>query len=384
MTNNTWSEVASDGPRRWSHSLVGFEDTHAKIKLLTIAGIDGNGSRSSSVWRYDLDAPAGWELMEPLPVALSDHVAAVHDGHVYVYGGRTDDGPNGEMWRYAPSEDSWSQVPQANPPAPRYGMTGVYNDDRWWIYGGQDGSGDYLNEVWVFDFESKQWRQGRSNVVSVSDSAAALTVDSNGVFSVLTFGGQNSSGYQGKTFRYTSYPNLVISPSLATLYPGGRQQFLVNVDYPVEWSAAGGYVNQNGLYMAGGLPGYYHVTVIDRMEEFDSVSTAVVQVIGADPCPYLGYGGYCEFTFGHQGVYPYYDPFAQYRGEIMVVPTGIWSTAGNLAATTVILITATGFEPPTVTIHISDTVRWVNTDSVTHTIRGGLYYHTVYLPLIRR
>jgi|GEM_PF-5931866 len=68
----------------------------------------------------------------------------------------------------------------------------------------------------------------------------------------------------------------------------------------------------------------------------------------------------------------------------MVVPTGIWSTAGNLAATTVILITATGFEPPTVTIHISDTVRWVNTDSVTHTIRGGLYYHTVYLPLIRR
>ncbi len=55
----------------------------------------------------------------------------------------------------------------------------------------------------------------------------------------------------------------------------------------------------------------------------------------------------------------------------------------NATSVTSVSITATGFEPPTVTIGVGDTVRWVNADTIGHAIRGGEPYH-VYLPLVVR
>ena len=53
-------------------------------------------------------------------------------------------------------------------------------------------------------------------------------------------------------------------------------------------------------------------------------------------------------------------------------------------ATEVASITVSGFVPFTVTIGLSDTVRWANTDVITRAVNGGLYYYEVYLPLVMK
>ena len=56
---------------------------------------------------------------------------------------------------------------------------------------------------------------------------------------------------------------LVVSPQEVVLDPGATQQFnaqLLGIDEPVTWSATGGNVDENGLYMAGTAPGTFTVT----------------------------------------------------------------------------------------------------------------------------
>jgi plastocyanin len=51
--------------------------------------------------------------------------------------------------------------------------------------------------------------------------------------------------------------------------------------------------------------------------------------------------------------------------------------------TTEVTITDAGFEPPTVTIAISDTVRWTNRGASVHAVAGGAPRRR-YLPLVLR
>ncbi len=48
-----------------------------------------------------------------------------------------------------------------------------------------------------------------------------------------------------------------------------------------------------------------------------------------------------------------------------------------------IFVTEAGFDPPTVTVAMSDTVRWINHDTVARAIVGETLYQ-LYLPLARK
>jgi len=158
------------------------------------------------------------------------------------------------------------------------------------------------------------------------------------------------------------------------------------------WSASGGRLTSGGLrfsapltgtqsilYVAGNLPGRY--SVVAAQDEVEG--RAWVTILGAAP-PDLAPGQSWEHTFSTAGVYPYCNSRDfNLRGTVIVSPT-VGRLHGLDAKTVIsVSITATGFEPLTVTLGVSDTVRWVNADVVAHAIRGGEPYQ-VYLPLVVR
>jgi len=149
------------------------------------------------------------------------------------------------------------------------------------------------------------------------------------------------------------------------------------------WSATGGPITQDGLYTAGSLPGRYQVTAEATVGNSTATGFARVEITGTATGPDLDPDQSWIHTFTTAGVYPYYDRYnPNLRGTVVVSPTR--STLGMLNASTVISITAAGFDPFSVTIGVSDTVRWTNTDIITHAIRGGVPYNYVYLPLVAR
>jgi len=108
------------------------------------------------------------------------------------------------------------------------------------------------------------------------------------------------------------------------------------------------------------------------------------QIIGPATCPDLGPGQSWQHTFSIAGIYPYYDRHKPDRKGIVEVSPAATDTLSSLSATETVSITASGFVPFTVTISLSDTVRWTNTDVITHAVNGGLYYYEVYLPLVMK
>ncbi len=133
--------------------------------------------------------------------------------------------------------------------------------------------------------------------------------------------------------------------------------------------------------------------------------TGFETVIGTRPCPALAPGSSWGLTFTTPGVYLYYDAYAPtHAGTVVVGPTVGVSLRGAgfapkqsypslreiasqtplaMTTTTVITITDAGFNPPTVTIAISDTVRWTNRGATIHAIAGGAP-RQLYLPLTLR
>lgn len=78
--------------------------------------------------------------------------------------------------------------------------------------------------------------------------------------------------------------SISISPTSATLAPGGHQQFVATVNgtasTAVTWTATGGTVTANGLYTAGSVPGNFNVTATS-MDDPTQSSTATVTVGGS-------------------------------------------------------------------------------------------------------
>jgi N-acetylneuraminic acid mutarotase len=106
---------------------------------------------------YELDPAVGeWVAKAPMPTARSAGVAVVHDGRIYVAGGRP---PRGNDFAvYDPTADSWEVLP--NLPTQRNHLTGAAIDGRIHVGGGRQGPG--LSPLMttaheVFDPETGTW-----------------------------------------------------------------------------------------------------------------------------------------------------------------------------------------------------------------------------------
>ncbi|MBN1137653.1 MAG: hypothetical protein JXM73_13790, partial [Anaerolineae bacterium] len=156
------------------------------------------------------------------------------------------------------------------------------------------------------------------------------------------------------------------------------------------WEATGGSISAVGRYTAGDLPGNYTVRATHEM----FAGQVQVTVSGTVTCPDLAAGVSWSHTFAVAGAYPYHDRASpDHTGTVVVNPTTTGQTCslttglnpGPSNTTYDVSITAAGFDPPTVTIGLGDTVRWTNHDTVPHAVDGGeSRRYTVYLPLVLR
>ena len=106
---------------------------------------------------YELDPAVGtWVARAPMPTARSGGVAVVHQGRIYVAGGRL---PRGNDFAvYDPAANQWEVLPDL--PSQRNHMTGAALNGRIHIVGGRLGNGlsplkSDANEV--FDPQTRTW-----------------------------------------------------------------------------------------------------------------------------------------------------------------------------------------------------------------------------------
>jgi N-acetylneuraminic acid mutarotase len=118
---------------------------------------DPPGTNSYVNTVYELDPATGvWVTKAPMPTARSSGVAIVHDGKIYVAGGRVPRGADFAV--YDPAADSWEVLPDL--PTQRNHITGAAMDGRIHVVGGRQGNG--LSPLMttaheVFDTQTRTW-----------------------------------------------------------------------------------------------------------------------------------------------------------------------------------------------------------------------------------
>ena len=431
---SSWTQSSTGGPARSDHSAATVGD-----KMYVVGGTDSSYQPSGELWEFDSVA-SSWTKKQDYPTGGQGAygVAAFTTGSKIVAGGNSGDN---KYHVYDPKTNTWVEKTAINSPPARYspGAASVGNDA--YILGGEDkGTGRFRTDIWKADLsqETIQWKPlppsirvpdvepeidtevdlispclhpigpwGRWVSVYAEKSDRPLSAHETVTPSLLLYGcawsyePDDSHPFPdpiwGEAATWIFWPEgnpagalagISISPSGATLDADEQQLFSAEgrdaagyyVPVTPTWTAEGGSINQGGKYQAGDLPGRY--TVRAAAEGFQAGATVVVS--GTAPCPDLSPGESCTHTFTVAGTYPYHDSYApEYSGAVVVAPTSQFAPRA-VGATAVVSITASGFEPPTVTIAPNGTVRWVNADAVTHTVGGGKHYYSIYLPLVLR
>ena len=156
IASNVWA-YGPQLPQPNNHGMA--VGVNGKIYLIggqTLAD-DPPGTYSYVNTVYELNPTTGlWAARAPMPTARSSGVAVVHDGKIYVAGGRP---PREKDFAvYDPATDSWEVLPEL--PSPRNHMTGAAINGRIHIVGGRIGLGlgQFLTAVHeVYDPQTRAW-----------------------------------------------------------------------------------------------------------------------------------------------------------------------------------------------------------------------------------
>ncbi len=161
----TWIELDPSGgspPSRLGHSMVYDPVAHRSIMF-------GGSTRASAalgdIWAYDAGTNS-WTDLRPegkVPAARTGHSAAYDQvtHRLMVFGGVSDTGAFlNETWAYDPATNAWTELhPEGELPSPRAGHSMAYDPVRGILimFGGQDSSGNSLDDTWAYDRGTNTW-----------------------------------------------------------------------------------------------------------------------------------------------------------------------------------------------------------------------------------
>ena len=173
---------------------------------------DPPGTNSYVNTVYELDPAVGvWVTKAPMPTARSSGVAVVHDGKIYVAGGRLPRGADFAV--YDPAANTWEVLP--NLPTQRNHFTGAAINGRIHYVGGRQGNG--LSPLMttaheVFDPQTKTWTTAAPMLRARSGMNGVMA---RGLFHV--WGGEGPEGmfpdhdyYDPRSNQWTSLPEMPI------------------------------------------------------------------------------------------------------------------------------------------------------------------------------
>ncbi len=93
------------------------------------------------------------------PTPRREHTLTGSGSRAYLFGGRVDGEPLGDLWLFDRETDEWRRVDASGGPSPRFGHNAeVIDDETLIVFGGQAG-GDLFNDTYAFDLERESWRR---------------------------------------------------------------------------------------------------------------------------------------------------------------------------------------------------------------------------------
>ena len=209
IATDTWA-YGPQLPQRNNHGMPA--SVNGKIYLIggQLNADDPPDSNSYVSTVYELDPEVGvWVTKAPMPTARSSGVAVVHDGKIYVAGGRL---PRGfDFAVYDPAADTWEVLP--NLPIQRNHFTGAAINGRIHYAGGRQGNGlsPLMTTVHeVFDPETRTWTNAAP---MLRPSSGMNGVMARGLFHI--WGGEGPAGmfpdhdyYNPQTDTWTELPDM--------------------------------------------------------------------------------------------------------------------------------------------------------------------------------
>ena len=150
---NAWTDewapiVPPNSPTvREGHGMLTLPDG----RVMLFGGEDAEGNLFDDLHAFEEE---GWNRVTPAnapPPARRDYGAWVYDEVMYIYGGQGTGGVLNDTWKYSPTANTWTEIPDAggDRPVARQGHTCTATSDGGaLILGGKDAAGNYLNELW--------------------------------------------------------------------------------------------------------------------------------------------------------------------------------------------------------------------------------------------
>lgn len=142
-------------------SLTNHSFTQVGNSLYMFGGGSITSTASSQLWRFD-PSSSSWSLVSPggsQPGGRFKHAAANFQNQLYILGGENQSGQKlDDVWRYDPATNTWKQVAQDTQPPSRSGHTAVSSGgSKLFVYGGSMITPTMPGAVWSFEPSTGYW-----------------------------------------------------------------------------------------------------------------------------------------------------------------------------------------------------------------------------------
>jgi len=133
----------------------------AAITVFGGATSTGSDGPLADAWRYEL-AIDTWTALGDMPDESLRGVAAREGDTVTVFGGSTTGwGEHAWLWQYDQVSDAWSTL-EAEGPEPRFKHAAALHDGTLWMIGGRNNDGEtevIYGDCWTFELSSQTWTE---------------------------------------------------------------------------------------------------------------------------------------------------------------------------------------------------------------------------------
>jgi len=179
--------VSTTAPASHGHSAVTYKNC-----LYIYGGDVKDNKRISDIHKHSL-VSGTWSKINAkgqIPEARSGQSAVVHNGHLYVFGGRDGRTYYADLYSFSFSTRVWSKVDtRGSLVKRRYRHTAVVYERKMYIFGGEFGSECCYNDLYCFDFETNTWSEVQANGDIPEPRSGHSAVMNNG--KMYVFGGRN-------------------------------------------------------------------------------------------------------------------------------------------------------------------------------------------------
>lgn len=165
-------------------------------------------SLNLKTWKWDLLNNFG-----QVPSPRCKHSCSVHEGKMYIFGGKSEDSFLNDLYSYHFSSNQWEKIYYSEDLLPRKTHSSIVYNNGMYIFGGEvvkhDEGRQYSNDFLRFDFHHKRWENMKYNGEIECRALHSCIVTRDG--RMFVFGGCGNNGQFDDIYEFqleSSIPNI--------------------------------------------------------------------------------------------------------------------------------------------------------------------------------